>query len=250
VNETFLTKVDAENIYLKQVDFDLSEVYDALGNKVDKEAGKGLSSNDFTDSLKDKLERINLDNYALKNHTHTEYADKNHTHSEYANINHTHVISDVQGLAEALSRAGVTYQLSKDGSNLVLIGSDGSRSSVAIAGIDENALKTLIQANLRLLHGNGNISLKYDGVDLGTVQDEKGGDTSGITLQDLKNNLKLNHPGDRIQLKYGNENLGDSIPDNTGEGGGGGDDDGLPGNILTYFIATTSNTAPNTPPNG
>ena len=90
VNETFLTKVDAENTYLKQVDFDLSEVYNALGNKVDKEAGKGLSSNDFTDSLKDKLEGINLDNYALKNHTHTEYADKNHTHSEYANVNHTH----------------------------------------------------------------------------------------------------------------------------------------------------------------
>ena len=254
VNETFLTKVDAENTYLKQADFDLSEVYDALGNKVDKEAGKGLSSNDFTDSLKDKLEGINLDNYALKNHTHTEYADKNHTHSEYANVNHTHVISDVQGLAEALSRAGVTYQLSKDGSNLVLVGSDGSRSSVAIAGIDENALKTLIQAKLRLLHGNGTISLTYDGTNLATVQDEKGGSEGGVTEDDvkniIKNNLDVTHVGDIIKLKYGNTTFGTGTKDMTGEGGGGGDDDGLPGNILIYFLKTSSSNTPETPEDG
>lgn len=34
-------------------------IYEALGGKVDKESGKGLSSNDFTDELKDKLVNLN-----------------------------------------------------------------------------------------------------------------------------------------------------------------------------------------------
>lgn len=33
-------------------------IYTSLGNKVDKEDGKGLSANDFTDTLKDKLDGI------------------------------------------------------------------------------------------------------------------------------------------------------------------------------------------------
>ena len=44
------------------------DAYDALletvGNKVTAETGKGLSSNDFTDSLKDKLENLNIGNSA------------------------------------------------------------------------------------------------------------------------------------------------------------------------------------------
>ena len=42
-------------------DYDDSEIREALETKVDKEDGKGLSSNDFTDSEKQKL--ANLENY-------------------------------------------------------------------------------------------------------------------------------------------------------------------------------------------
>jgi predicted RNase H-like HicB family nuclease len=230
----------------------LSDIYDALDRKVDKEACKGLSSNDFTNVLKNKLEGINLDNYALKNHTHSNYANVNHTHSEYALVNHTHVISDIAGLEEALNRAGVTYTLSKNGNNIILTGSDGSTSTVAISGIDENALKTLIQAKLRLVHGTGNISLIYDGTNLATVPDEKGSSEGGITEDEvkelIKENLDVTHVGDLIKLKYGNTIFGNGTTDMTGEGGG--DDDDLPGNILIYFLKTSTSNVPETPVDG
>ncbi len=243
------------NEYKTEINADLSEINQELNNKVDKISGKGLSTNDFTDAHKNKLEGINLDNYALKNHTHDNYANINHTHSQYATTNHTHSISDITGLAEALNRAGVTYTISKDGTTLYLIGSDGSRSSVTISGIDENALGLLIESKLRLSHGNGTISLKYGTTDLGTVNDEKGsGDGGGMTeneVRDLiKNNLDVTHVGNLIKLQYGNSTFGTGTTDMTGGGDDPGDD-GLPGNILIYFLKTNPITGvPKTPQDG
>jgi len=44
----------------------LEELNNALNNKVEKEEEKGLSSNDFTDEYKEKLDNIDLDKYVEK----------------------------------------------------------------------------------------------------------------------------------------------------------------------------------------
>ncbi len=49
---------DAVEEAKEYTDDEVEEINIALDNKVDKEAGKGLSENDFTDSLKQKLEEI------------------------------------------------------------------------------------------------------------------------------------------------------------------------------------------------
>lgn len=49
---------DADNYYTKSQTYSKSEVDSALAGKVDKEQGKGLSTNDFTDALKAKLDGI------------------------------------------------------------------------------------------------------------------------------------------------------------------------------------------------
>lgn len=58
---------------------------------VQKIAGKGLSTNDYTDAEKTKLAGI------------AEEATKNRADSENADKMHTHVIGDVDGLADSLS---------------------------------------------------------------------------------------------------------------------------------------------------
>lgn len=49
---------------LKQQSRSLEELSDELNNKVDKEEGKGLSSNDFTDECKEKLDGITTHSHA------------------------------------------------------------------------------------------------------------------------------------------------------------------------------------------
>ena len=62
------------------------------------------------DSLNGYAKTSDLNNYALKNHTHS--------------------IDDVNGLRDALNHADTKYSLSKNGSQIVLTGTDGSTSSV------------------------------------------------------------------------------------------------------------------------
>lgn len=52
------TEVDLSNYYTKSETYSKSEVDASLLGKVDKVEGKGLSANDFTDTLKDKLDGI------------------------------------------------------------------------------------------------------------------------------------------------------------------------------------------------
>jgi len=51
---------------------DIKDILNQLDNKVDKETGKSLTSNDFTDNLKSKLESLsNYDDTNLKNQVST-----------------------------------------------------------------------------------------------------------------------------------------------------------------------------------
>lgn len=55
-------KVDKEEFYVKTSSYDeyINDLYFITGEKVNKENGKGLSSNDFTDEQRVKLEHINI----------------------------------------------------------------------------------------------------------------------------------------------------------------------------------------------
>lgn len=83
-----------------------TDIQDLLDNKVDKEAGKGLSTNDFTNALLNKLQ--NIEDEAQKNVK----SDWNATSGDAEILNiptqfpptpHSHPISDVIGLQNALN---------------------------------------------------------------------------------------------------------------------------------------------------
>lgn len=64
----------------------LAEVQESLGDKVDKEDGKGLSSNDFTTEEKEKLAGLSTDGLATTEYVNQQLstkADSEHTHEEY-----------------------------------------------------------------------------------------------------------------------------------------------------------------------
>lgn len=67
VEETFKS-IDLSNLQSKLSEEQLSAISDVV-NKVTKEVGKGLSSNDFTNALKEKLEGINLSLFSTKEET-------------------------------------------------------------------------------------------------------------------------------------------------------------------------------------
>lgn len=60
------TEVDLSNYYTKDAVYNKTEVDNLLAAKVDKVEGKGLSTEDFTTELKNKLEGLeNYDDTAL-----------------------------------------------------------------------------------------------------------------------------------------------------------------------------------------
>lgn len=75
-NPTIINQLEKEvanhETRIKSLESEVSDTYtkeetdNLLNKKVDKVEGKGLSSNDFTDDLKTKLEGIDLDNYPTK----------------------------------------------------------------------------------------------------------------------------------------------------------------------------------------
>lgn len=72
--EDYYTKKDTDNKYTtkQQLSESLQEVSNKLNNKVEKQEGKQLSSNDFTDTLKEKLENFSLDDLDLTEYVKTE----------------------------------------------------------------------------------------------------------------------------------------------------------------------------------
>ena len=72
--EDYYNKKDTDNKYAtkQQVSESLQEVSNKLNNKVEKQEGKQLSSNDFTDTLKEKLENFSLDDLDLTEYVKTE----------------------------------------------------------------------------------------------------------------------------------------------------------------------------------
>lgn len=72
--EDYYNKEETDNKYAtkQQLSESLEEFSNELNNKVEKQEGKQLSSNDFTDTLKEKLENFSLDDLDLSEYVKTE----------------------------------------------------------------------------------------------------------------------------------------------------------------------------------
>ncbi len=128
--------------------------------------------------------------YSLTNHTHNEYASKEHEHSEYSLKEHTHdglmSSADKQKLDKfedannyALKTEIITYTLQLDGTELKLVGSDGSISSVTLPTASGGISATD--------DGNGNVVIS--GV---TITDNDGHVTvNGVSASDNDGNVVI-----------------------------------------------------------
>lgn len=95
-------------------------------------------------------EPVDLSNYALKNHEHTEYAIKNHNHTQYASSDHTH---DQYALKTDLPDFSI-FALKTEIPSLKTI--DGN----SLIGVGDIPLKTI---NGNSLIGNGDIKISSSG---------------------------------------------------------------------------------------
>lgn len=103
-----------------------------LKRKVDKEVGKSLSSNDFTDEEKEKLK--NIQKGAIK-YVHPNYVPKEQGLYLISVDETGHVSTAKKVLKNDITNLGIpekntTYVLKKKGSKIILQGSDGSESYV------------------------------------------------------------------------------------------------------------------------
>lgn len=93
------------------------------GNKVDKEEGKGLSSNDYTDEYKQKLDNINPDAYQPKGNYATQESLSSHT----GNRNNPHAVTKEQ---VGLGNVDNTSDADKPISTAVQMALDGKQDTV------------------------------------------------------------------------------------------------------------------------
>lgn len=95
----------------------ITNLQTTLNNKVDTVSGKGLSSNDFTDALKTKLESITPTGQLMANWgdiagSIASQTDLQTALNGKASSSHSHVVSDVTDLQTALSGKASTADLS------------------------------------------------------------------------------------------------------------------------------------------
>lgn len=123
----------------------------AIGNKVDKVSGKGLSTNDYTTTEKNKLAGIATN---ANNYTHPTYTAKSSGlykvtvdgtgHVSAASAATKDDIVAILGYTPSGSTdSNTTYTLTKSGSTITLSGSDGSTTSVTDADTDTNTWRPL-----------------------------------------------------------------------------------------------------------
>ena len=174
------------------------------------------------DSLNGYAKTSDLNNYALKNHTHS--------------------IDDVNGLRDALNHADTKYSLSKNGSQIVLTGTDGSTSSVS----DETG-------------GGGSVNVEPT-VSPSAANAYEIAKINGTPIYGHDAIGSSGEGGDEVQwnqIKQSGEHIATITINGTATnvyaskgGSGGGDDDGQPGTILTFFLKTDSSSVPSTPEDG
>ena len=113
---------------MQKIDTFAGNTNEALNNKVDKETGKGLSTNDFTDSDKAKVDAIPAD---------PKYTDTTYTAGEGIAISDTNVISATVKSAYASAQdGGFTGTESQFNKGLSVMGQvDGVENTDAL-GID------------------------------------------------------------------------------------------------------------------
>ena len=114
----------------------------ALANKVDKEDGKALSSNDFTTEAKSKLEDTNIKSAGIENITISEEGimTVKNIHGDEANKANIDVYAKIANkLATPRSINGVPF----DGSENIVINSGGTSDIAA----DESEIRDLFTTN-------------------------------------------------------------------------------------------------------
>lgn len=261
-----LSEINQEfNEYKSEINNDLSEIEQTLNNKVDKISGKGLSTNDFTNADKSKLDGIeagaqrnpDLSGYATTASVNAAVSGKqdklpNGRTGEVLkwNGNSWQPGADEQGTSEDVAREIRKLSLTKQLNNIQLT-YDGQ--AVGNSVIDEaGSAEPTIVPN-RFNEGEYEVAT-INGTKI-YGKDTVGGSGGGLAPSDvvnlIENNLDIGHAGNNtLKLKYGGSFIGYGTPDNTGGGDGDDDDDGLPGDILVYFLATTTSDVPSTPTDG
>lgn len=133
-------------------------------NKASKSVATTSANGLMSKEDKSKLDSV-ADTFAPKEHTHNNYSLTSHKHDDYASKEHTHdglmSSADKQKLDKfedannyALKTEIITYTLQLDGTELKLVGSDGSISSVTLPTTSANVETTD--------DGNGNVTISGD----------------------------------------------------------------------------------------
>ena len=123
-------------------------IYTALNNKVDKEDGKGLSTNDYTTADKNKLQ--NIENKA-NNYTHPSYTQRSSglykiTVDASGHVSGVTAVAKSDITALGIPAQDTTYSVATTGSNGLMSSSDKSKLNGIASGaeVNQNAFSNIL----------------------------------------------------------------------------------------------------------